>query len=286
MKTILVTGRNGFVGRALVERLKKEYKVISLIRRIKEGIDYLDEELIITDEQGVKETDIKKYGIDLIIHLAAAIRGKAEYLQKNNVNISNTILNIAENLNIPVIYLSSTNVLFTDYLGAYAYSKKECEELFKKSKINYLIIRVPLIIGKDSSSVKTIKSFYKKFLFLPLLGKQLGRIQPVHISSVISKILTGINEDVYSGEILNFVGNRIYSYQEIISYLLGQDKKPRFIKIPFRLSKLIVKIFEKAGIPFFVSAEELDSVNMDKIIKPDISNNVEFINNDEQLLFS
>lgn len=286
MRTILVTGRNGFVGRALVEQLKIKHRVISLIRKVNEEIDYSNEELIIADNRMVKDTDVKKYQIDLTIHLAATVRGKVKYLLENNIKASEALFRIAESMNIPVIYLSSTNVLFSDYLGAYAFSKKAGEELLAKSKVNYLILRVPLVIGKDSPSVKAVKSFYQKFQSFPLFGLGKGRVQPIHISSLVDQILVKVDEGINSREILNIVGNCTYSYKEVISYVLNQNKKPRFIKIPFLLSKFIVGIFEKTNIPFSVSSEELKSINMDKIVNSNIADNIKYVNNDREILFA
>lgn len=287
MKTILVTGRNGFVARALVERLKDKYRVISLVRKLKDNIDYSNEEVVVIDNRMVQDTDVKKYNIELIIHLAASIRGRRKELLENNIQASKAIFKIAESLNIPVIYLSSTNVLFSDCLGAYAFSKKECEKLLVESKLNYLILRAPLIIGKDSPSIKTVRGFYQKFMFFPLFGAGGGKVQPIHISSIIDKILDKVGEGINSRQVLNLVGNHIYSYRDIITHLLGQNKKTHFIKIPFLLSKFVIGIFEKANIPFFVSSEELKSINMDKIVKNDIpDNNIEYVNNDNQIFIA
>lgn len=287
MKNILVTGRNGFVGRALVNQLKKRHKVVSLVRGLKDGIDYSNEEIIaVNDRQAVRAVDLQKYDITLIIHLAAAIKGRPDYLLENNVNFSEAIFNMAQRFNVPVIYLSSTNVLFTEHLGAYACSKKICEELLIKSEINYLIIRVPLIIGKDSPSLNLVKDFYQKFYFFPLFGQQKGKVQPIHISSLVDKILTKIDEYTYGRKILNLVGNSNYTYQEVIAHLLSQTRKPYFVKVPFIFSKYVVKALEKMNISFFISWEELKSINMDKIVKEGIPDSVEYVNNDKQILFA
>lgn len=286
MKTILVTGRNGFVGRALVRQLKNKYRVVSLVRSIKKDIDYSKEELIISNIQMLKEADIKKHNIELIIHLAASIRGTARSLLENNINSAESIFKIAEKFNIPVIHLSSTNVIFCDYLGTYALSKKIGEDLLKESKINYLILRVPLIIGKDSPSAKAVRNFYQKLFFFPLFGRQEGKVQPIHISTLVDKIIEKVGEGIYPHKTINIVGVNSYTYQEILRCILSGRKKQHFIRIPFLLAKLITVFLEKINIPFFISFEEIKSVNMDKIIKPDFDGLTEFVNNDKQVLFA
>lgn len=286
MKAILVTGRNGFVGGALVEQLKKKHKVISLIRKRKEGITYSGEKLILSDIQALKLEDLRQHHIDLIIHLAAAVRGGAKYLLENNVKISEKIFQLADMLKVPVIHLSSTNVLFSDCLGSYSSSKKICEEIIKEKGINFLIIRTPLIVGSGSSSTKAVKDFYKKFSFFPLFGKQEGKVQPIHISSLVEFILVNIDRSIYSREVLTLIGSNIYTFKDILRGILNQYPNPRFIRIPYSLSRLVVRIFECANFSFFVSTEELASVNMDKVVENDGSGRVKCVNNDGQLLFS
>lgn len=210
MSTILVTGRNGFIGQELVLTLKREHEIVSIVRQIKKDIDYSSEELIVSDVQKVKPEDIEKYQAHLILHLAAKIRGRIRSIEKNNILSSKAIFHIAKDLRIPVIFLSSTNVLFQDFLGSYAQSKRKCEDLLIKTDINYLIVRVPLVIGNNSPSILKIKKFYKEYSFFPLFGHGEGKIQPIHISSLIKVLLSKINETKYSNEILNVVGRETY----------------------------------------------------------------------------
>ncbi|MDD5109284.1 MAG: NAD(P)-dependent oxidoreductase [Candidatus Omnitrophica bacterium] len=285
MKTILITGRNGFIGQALVEELKKTEKVVSLIRRKKEGIDYSNEELIFADLARLEDIDIKKYNITLIVHLAAVIRGNPDSLLENNVKSAEFIFKIAQNLNIPVVYLSTTNVFFCNYLGAYAISKKMGEEELKKKGISYLILRVPLVISKDSPYILAAKGFYKKFNFIPLFGQQKGALQPIHVSSLVNKILILVEKGIPAKESINIVGTRIYTYRKLLEGFLNINGA-KFITAPFLLLKLITSFFEKVGIRFFITQEELISINMDKIIRSDFPDTTEFVPNEEQILFS
>ena len=54
MSTILVTGRNGFIGQELTPVLRKEHRIISIVRQAKEHMDYSGEELIVNDIRNVR----------------------------------------------------------------------------------------------------------------------------------------------------------------------------------------------------------------------------------------
>ena len=175
-------------------------------------------------------------------------------------------------MNVPIIFLSSLNALFASQLGNYARSKHLAEEILNKTKLNYLIIRVPLIIGKNSPSLRAVQKFYKKFSFCPLFGEQNGKLQPVHLTSLVdllgSKIKTGIHDQT----VLNIVGNRFYNYREILENILNpqiptkKNERVRFLRIPFGLALNASRLLEKLHLPTPVSSEEIQSVNLDKAI--------------------
>jgi nucleoside-diphosphate-sugar epimerase len=145
--------------------------LVSVIRSQKDSIDYRLEELIVNDLCHIKLPDIKKYKVDLIIHLAAQVSGRPTDKLKNNIESTQRISSIASSLDVPIIFLSSTNVFFDDVLGSYAKSKKICEEILKNNNPKCCIIRVPLVVGLKSSSIEIIRDFYRKYSFFPLFGK-------------------------------------------------------------------------------------------------------------------
>ncbi|OGX38679.1 MAG: hypothetical protein A3D87_03345 [Omnitrophica WOR_2 bacterium RIFCSPHIGHO2_02_FULL_50_17] len=288
MSTVLVTGRNGFIGRELVRHLKKTHKVISVVRHRAKDLDYNNEELIQKDLRAVNLEDIKGRRIDIIAHLAAHIRGSSLGIEQNNIRSSENIFNIAESLNVPVLYVSSVNVLFENALGGYARSKKICEESLKKRRLHYLIIRVPLVIGGGSPSVRRIRTFYGRFSFFPLLGPQQGKVQPVAISSLVEILLSKLNSGDFRDETINVVGVKKYSYRAIIENLLREKRPVRFLKVPLPIALWLGRLGTVFKLSGCVSPEEIKSINMDKIIEkfdPLIGQTV-FIENDEETLFT
>jgi len=286
MSVVLVTGRNGFVGQELTRRLKETHKVISIIRRQQGGIDYQGEEVILSDLKEIKAEDIRKFQIDLIVHLAAQLRGRKQDIEENNIRGAQRLFELAETLRVPVIFLSSTNVLFSDALGSYARSKRTGEDLLKEKSIPYLIVRVPLVIGWNSSSMQAIRSFYQKFSFFPLFGRQDGKIQPIAVASIVDVLLSKIDSTISGEDALNVVGWQSYTYRQIIEKIIGGKKKVMFLTIPYQLSLKAVRLFERFRFPFFISSEEIISVNMNKSIEPKRHGPTIFLDNDPELLFT
>ena len=286
MATILVTGRNGFVGQELTRRLKGTHKVVAIIRQMRPGIDYGGEELIICDLKKVKAEDIKKHRVDLIVHLAAQIRGRARDIERNNIQSAGALFDAAGRLKTPVILLSSTNALYESALGSYARSKRIAENFLKVKNIPYLILRVPLVIGRNSFSMRAIRSFYRKFAFFPLFGRQEGKIQPIAVASLVDVLLSKINSTISGRETLNVVGWQSYTYRQIIEKIIGGKKKALFLTIPFQLSLMVARLFEYLRLPFFISSEEIISVNMDQNVEPNRHGPTIFFDNSQEILFA
>ena len=283
MGTILVTGRNGFIANELVQALKRDHKIISLVRSRKPHLDYSQEELIIADLLYLSAEQFKHYKIDLIIHAAAMIQGVPSMLEENNIQSSKNVFKIAEFYNIPVIFFSSINVLFVDYLGSYARSKKNCEEMLQRSKLKYLIIRVPFVLGKNSPTVKTIKDFYIKFSFFPLFGPQRGKTHLISISTVVDFIVDKIKQKNFSQEIVNLIGRQFYIYPEVIENVL--KRKVRFVTMPYVISLKLCQLFEFLRLPFPIYSEQVKSLNLDKVIDGDFNGRAIFVDDDKKILF-
>jgi len=285
MSTILLTGRNGFIGQELITLIKKNHKIISVIRRKKDDIDYKLEELIITDLCQISLSHVKNLNIDLIIHLASQVRGKPKDKFKNNIESTKRISSIASYLNVPIILSSTTNVFFVDILGTYTKSKKICEEIIRTNNPSHIIIRVPLVVGSNSLSMRTVKDFYRKYYFFPLFGKQEGKTQPIHVSSLIDLIVMLVKDSKYNAREINLIGKHVYNYRTIIKNIISMEKNIFFFKIPFLIIYYITRSFESIGVPFFVSCEELISINTDKIIEENKITNTVIVDNTEKNLF-
>lgn len=136
LKTILITGSNGFVARNLIFRLhEKKYKVIEFNRSNT------------TDELSkfINESHI-------IVHLAGVNRPKKlNEFNEVNINLTKLLLDLVKKnkKKIPIIFASSIQAKLNN---PYGWSKLEAEKIFKKFSLNenhpIFIFRLPNIFGK------------------------------------------------------------------------------------------------------------------------------------------
>src|SRR3989344_6305114 len=129
MQKVLVTGGTGFVGKSLVEKLSKNYKVRVLARKKQEisGVEIFEGNLL-------DENDVKKSlgSVDIVVHLAAMILGDEKEIYSFNVKSTENLVNEAiKNRIKKFVFLSSENVMWKGQ-SAYGESKKKCEDIVKR----------------------------------------------------------------------------------------------------------------------------------------------------------
>lgn len=139
MRTILVTGSGGFIGKNLIVRLQE-----------------LDNVAIKSFDKEDNKKTLKKYlqESDFVFHLAGVNRPKnVEEFEKVNVGFTKGIIKLLEEMNkkIPIVITSSIQA---ELDNPYGKSKKMAEdELIKYSKKNNVpvyIYRLPNVFGKWS----------------------------------------------------------------------------------------------------------------------------------------
>ena len=165
MKKILITGSSGFIGSNLIEFFLNKYEIFSLSRSIKKKI-------FNKNVKNVLYKDLNNFlnnnKIDFIIHTAAVSPNnkiKIENYVNSNIKLTKSLLDKCIIYKVKnFIFLSSLSINGeskknfidekTDIINpsVYGISKLICENLIieNSNKINFSIIRLPGVIGKNS----------------------------------------------------------------------------------------------------------------------------------------
>ncbi|MGC9219446.1 MAG: NAD-dependent epimerase/dehydratase family protein, partial [Athalassotoga sp.] len=138
MKTVLVTGSNGFIGRNLIQNLsrkKTEYKIITFGRN-----------------NSLEDLKSSLAQADFVYHLAAVNRTSDEKdFERINVGLTKQIVDILIDMDrkVSIVMTSSVQALEDNPYGK---SKKAAEEILKdysnKIKASVYIYRLPNVFGK------------------------------------------------------------------------------------------------------------------------------------------
>jgi UDP-2-acetamido-2,6-beta-L-arabino-hexul-4-ose reductase len=235
MKTVLVTGAKGFIGKNLIVRLQE-------LNNIK--IKSFDKE---------EDMDILKKFLeeaDFIFHLAGVNRPeKVEEFEKVNVGLTEGMINLLEEIDkkIPIVITSSVQA---ELDNPYGQSKKMAEdELIKYSKKNRVpvyIYRLPNVFGKWSkpnynSVVSTFCYNISHNLGIAISDSK-RKLELAYINDVIDEFVSLLNRKIgdfhkYYYNIkrtfkvtLGELADKLYEIRDIRNTLTMPDLSNNFMK--------------------------------------------------------
>ncbi|MCX7086152.1 MAG: SDR family oxidoreductase [Methylococcales bacterium] len=271
-KTILITGANGFVGKALCESLAHQsYKIIAAVRKIDEASNKAHQ---IAIEEINADTDWTSAlsGVDTVIHLAARVHVMHDIASDaqtayRNVNVEGTLQLAKSAVKAGVkrfIFLSSIKVNgegtepnrpYTPEdepapVDPYGVSKLEAEialrQLANDTGLEVVIIRPPLIYGPGvKANFKNMMSFLNKSIPLPL-GAINNKRSLVALDNLIDLISCCINHPAAANETFLVSDGLDVSTPELLrSMAKALDKKALLIPIPSSLLQAVAVIIGK-----------------------------------------
>ena len=182
---ILLIGGNGFVGKALINELRKKRIKVTYISRSQNYSISKDEATWIQGDIFDIENIVINEKYDIAIHLIGTIKNKNLYSKLNTESVAQTI-QLCKKQNINKLVYFSANGGFKQYLE----SKHNGERLVRDSKLDYLIIRPGLMYGKGRLTsyfnILPIKFFSK--LGIPFFKN----VYPLPVEKVAESVVKNI----------------------------------------------------------------------------------------------
>ena len=275
MKSIVIFGGSGFVGRHLIRRLAKNgYKII---------VPY---------QKSIQEAKIRLLGVtgqiipfrytslndkrlqSILINTEICINLKTTYDQKKgsfNEIIFNfnkkliKILNSNKNLEQFVFFSGLGVDIDKNSKRSIAIHKTE-KEAYKMID-NTQIIRPGVIIGGGDVFLKRLLPIFKMSFFVPLFGDGTIKFQPVFIDDVSLAVEKIINNQTTGKNIYELAGPRILEYKDFYNYISKCLNRTRvLVPVPLNLMKIIISFAEKT--PFSpLTSEQLLLFEKDNILQ-------------------
>ncbi len=282
MKSIVIFGGAGFIGKHLIRRLAKNgYKII---------VPY---------QKSIQEAKIRLLGVTgqiipfrfssldderlqtVLINSDICVNLKTTYDQKKG-----SFNEIIYKFNQKLVKILKNNsdlkqFIFFSGLGADTHKNslrsaavfKSEKEIFKKIN-NATILRPGVIIGGGDLFLKRLLPIFKMSFFIPLFGDGSTKFQPVFIDDVSLAVEKIINEQIKGKNIYELAGPRIISYKDFYSYISKCLNKTRvLVPIPLNFMKPLISIAEKTPFSPLTSEQlllfETDNIqqNIDKSFK-------------------
>ena len=262
MKSILITGGTGLIGKSLIESISGKEIVIYVLTRSKARSENNIHYINWSPDKGKLDLSMIPR-INYVLNLAgASIDGSswtASYKKKildSRVNTTKLLYDKIKRLKkMPDVYIGAsaagyykknTKVKQTendkmgdDFLSEVV-KKWENESLeFQKLGIRSVILRIGLVLSKDGGVLKKLYPIFKLFFGVPIgSGSQL--ISWIHINDMVGIIESSIKDKKMQG-VYNAVTPQVVSniqFTKELASVLFRPRYPQFIKAP----SLIVRI--------------------------------------------
>ena len=230
---ILLTGSTGYIGKRLLPVLTEQgHHVICCVRDKNrfEKKEYYNDKISLFEVDFLKEINPENIPVefDVAFYLIHSMSSSISEFSEFETDCANNFVSFIKKTNCrQIIYLSG--IANAPELSEHLLSRKNVEEILKRSNIPVTILRAGIIVGSGSASFEIIRDLVEK-LPVMITPKWLNtKCQPIAIRDVI-KFLTGVmlNDKCFGGT-FDIGGPEILSYREVLLGYAEVRKLKRFI---------------------------------------------------------
>jgi len=283
MKTIIITGSNGFIGSSLVDSLSQKYRLILLLRNksnLKKTNYIFNKNISLKFFKNNNELSImlKKIKAPWLIHCAT------HYVKQHNFHDITKIIN--SNIEFGTILLDNLNIMgvknfinfstiWENYGGIkdnsnnlYSASKQAFEKIINyydanNEKINFYKLIISDTYGEKDKRKKLINILQKNITDkkrMKIISKNLF-INLLNVNDIISGIHVLLENNIKPGK-YNMINKKKFNINKLINQI--QKKIKIKLKIKWLSSKKIdEKIYKYKSLPGW----KPDSSNLDDLVK-------------------
>jgi NADH dehydrogenase len=261
MKSVLVTGGTGFVGKSLVETLfNSGHKVTVLARGRKSRFGFPSGVRFVAGSVE-DHTSVARAlgGIDAVIHLVGIIfemRG-ATYEKVHHLGTRNVISAMQQAGVRRYLHMSALGSR-PHAVSRYHQTKWEAEEAVRQSGLDFTIIRPSAIFGAGDEFINIFVRLCRVSPIVPVLTTRRGKTQPVSVLDVAEIFLRSLESDQHVGKTYEIGGPEAFTLPELVarlSQILG--KRRLLLPIPAKLLWPAAWLFEKFPMQPPVNREQL-----------------------------
>ena len=274
MKSIIIFGGSGYVGKNLIRRFAKEgHKVIVPYQtQIKEAnLRLLGSlgQIVPFHFSSLKNTKL----LTLLNNADICINLKTSW-SSNTLELKSSILDFnSELINELQQSTSLKRFVFFSGLGVEKRSTfrneiiSKTENLIIKKLENSVVIKPSVILGNRDQFLSNLLPIFKMSFFIPLFGDGTKKFQPVLIDDVVEFVCKTIETTKIDKQLFELAGPDIFTYKEFYSNIADAlNKKRVFVPTPMLIMKPVVGLGEK--LPFFpINSEQLSLFETDNTLK-------------------
>lgn len=252
MKTILITGINGYLGSHLAKALSKGYNIV--------GLEYSLENLfriadcnyrVYATKDGISDDVFTEQTIDIVVHTATFYgKNNEDYLQMFNANLYLPLSILDKAIKYKCQLFVNTDTVLDRFVNTYALTKRQFQEwlYLRKNEIKVINMQLEHFYGPGTSPTNFLSFMIDKLKNNePQIDLTLGEQQRdfVYIDDVVNAYLAVIKKqdqlaDSYSS--FQVCTNQLISIKELMilmKNLTNSNAVLNFGAIPYRENELM-----------------------------------------------
>jgi uncharacterized protein YbjT (DUF2867 family) len=273
-RLITIFGGTGFIGRHLVRRLAERGARILVISRDPARGGHL-QPMGSVGEIVVERTDLASEDalgrvlrgafatVNLIGILYEKRRGQFEQVQGQ---LPGRIARAAAEAGLERMVQVSAIGADRGSTSAYARSKAQGEERVRAALPHATIMRPSIVVGPEDGFFNRFAAIARMAPALPLIGGGRTRFQPVYVGDVAAAIVAALERDDAPGETFELGGPKIYSFAELMDYMLKViDRRRMLMPLSFGLARLLAGVLELLPVPP-LTRDQIELLKVDNVV--------------------
>ena len=240
-KTVCIIGGSGFIGRALVEKLARAGARITVLTRNAVRSKNLKPvgdvgQITVMSGDALLDDDLARaiQSADYVVNLVGIFHpsGKQNF-ENAQAELPQRIAQIAEQAEVTKIVQISAIGADLNAASTYYRTKAEGERSLLSLALNSTILRPSIVFGPGDGFFDRFARMAMIAPALPLLAGGNTKFQPVFVGDVAESIIYCLSNSQTDGQIYELGGPSIYSFKELLVYMLSAiGKKRALIPVP------------------------------------------------------
>ena len=285
--TVLITGGNGFIGRALTQKLLQAgYQVrVTTRKKVKNAHPQADLSFVQVDYSDVKSLEKALQGCEGVFSLAGTLFGFSyKDFEKGNVIAVQNLVQAANHTRGLRTFVHTSSLAASGYakdasrprlesyapmpVSDYGRTKLLGEKAVRRlnQHIKRTILRPAIVYGKNDSGVSKIAAWVKRGLMINTSGQ--GRFSFVFVDDLATALITAYQRKDTQRETYFIAESKTYSWDYFITQMARamHVKKPWMPNAPLWLMKTAAFLYETCA--RITGAQP--ALNYDKVAEADI----------------
>jgi uncharacterized protein YbjT (DUF2867 family) len=255
---VTIFGGSGFIGRYLVQRLARQGWLIRVAVRHPRRAHFLKPlgdvgqitpiAVPLQDDAGVRAV---VSGADAVVNLVGILYEKgAQTFDAVHHRGAARIAQAAAAAGIDRLVHMSALGASPRSASAYARSKAAGEAAVREAMPLAAVVRPSVVFGPEDDFFNRFAAMARLSPALPLIGGGHTRFQPVYVGDVADALVACLERPRGAGATYELGGPEIYTFRELMVYLLGQIRRRRLLlPMPFGLAEAMAGMLQWLPVP-------------------------------------